>query len=1223
MDGCPLTMRLTQFSYLLLSAGKIRRRALCRVCTLSAISAFSLALAVRAQTMKAPDIAKVPTLYVVPYAHLDTQWRWEFPQTISEYLLKTMRVNFDYIDKYPHYVFNWTGANRYRLMKEYYPADYARIQQYVAAGRWFPAGSSIEEGDVNLPGAEGIFRQILYGNEYFRRDFGKASAEFMLPDCFGFPASLPSILAHAGLTGFSTQKLNAQWQPAPKIGGVDSPEQTPEGIPFNVGMWVGPDGKGVIAALNPGGYGSNVYTDLSKKPTEPPPVSAPQLTSEERARLTPQQANAIARQRPVEQDWVRRIDLDGKVTGVFADYHYVGTGDIGGATQEASVKLLEAIVTKTETILPSPPTSAFAMGETPKSQPTGSEVRVGEGPVHVIESAADQMFNDITPAMASRLPKYQGDLELINHSAGSLTSQAYHKRWIIKNELLADAAEKASIAAAWMGGRTYPQRRIEDAWTLELAGHFHDTGAGTATPRAYEYAWNDDVIVANQFAGILTDATEAVASGLNTEADGAQVVVFNPLNIEREDVVEANVTFPHGTPKVVRVNDPEGREVPSQLERGKVLFLARTPSVGYAVYSVLPVETSSQHATLKVTSSSIENARYLVRLNEQGDVSSIYDKNLKKELLAAPIRLAISNDVPKIYPAWNMEFEQEQAAPRSYVGASAQVRIKENGPVRVSLEVSRETEGSKFVQTIRLSAGDAGNRVEFTNSIDWKTLSANLKATFPLSASNENATYNWEIGTIQRPNAQERQFEVASHRWIDLSDNTGSFGTTILTDCKNASDKPNDNTLRLTLVRSPGMQPAPSGRPQTYTDQANQDWGHHELVFGLVGHAGSWQQAQTDWQAYRLSDPLIAFQTTKHAGSLGKTFSLVHLNNPRIRVLALKKAEASDDVIVRMVELDGKPAQDVRVSFAGPVAAAREVDAQERPIGSASVDNGSLVTSFTAFQPRTFALRLTAPRAKLASLQSQPIPLHYDLSVATDDDTKTNGGGFDGKGNAIPAEMLPTSIEYHDVRFNLAPSRTGALNAIVAKGQTIDLPPGRYNRVYLLAASADGDQNAAFQVRDRKIILNIQDWTGFIGQWDTRIWKQQPDRDWAISANHAAWPPADEQQREQRPVSPRFPEDYVGLQPGFVKTADLAWYASHQHTADGLNKPYQYAYLFAYPIDVLAGEKTLTLPDNEKVRILAISAAVQTPALNPAQPLYDTLDRAEPGRASATQARTR
>ncbi len=250
------------------------------------------------------------------------------------------------------------------------------------------------------------------------------------------------------------------------------------------------------------------------------------------------------------------------------------------------------------------------------------------------------------------------------------------------------------------------------------------------------------------------------------------------------------------------------------------------------MYDVQPAESASAHSTLKVTDSSLENARYRVRLDQSGDVSSIYDKALNKELLSAPIRLAISNDTPKIYPAWNMEFDQEQAAPRAYVSGPAQVRIKENGPVRVSLEVTRETEGSKFVQTISLSAGDAGNRVEFGNAIDWKTLSANLKATFPLAASNENATYNWDIGTIQRPNANERQFEVASHRWIDLTDKSGSFGTTILTDCKNGSDKPNDNTLRLTLMRSPGMQPPTNGRPQAYTDQANQDWGHHEFVFG-------------------------------------------------------------------------------------------------------------------------------------------------------------------------------------------------------------------------------------------------------------------------------------------------------------------------------------------------------------------------------------------------------
>jgi len=327
-----------------------------------------------------------------------------------------------------------------------------------------------------------------------------------------------------------------------------------------------------------------------------------------------------------------------------------------------------------------------------------------------------------------------------------------------------------------MGGRPYPRQRLNDAWTLELGGHFHDTAAGTASPRSYQYAWNDDIITANQFAGVLTSASEAVASALDTRGTGIPIVVYNALNIEREDMVEAKVAFANGTPKAVQVKGPDGKELPAQIADGKVLFLAKAPSVGYAVYDVLPVAASGPNAELKVTSSSLENARYRVQLNPAGDVSSVYDKRVGKELLSAPIRLAISTDTPKQYPAWNMDFEQEQAAPRAYVDGPAQIRIKENGPVRVSLEVTREAEKSKFVQTISLSAGDAGNRVEFANTIDWHTEAANLKVAFPFSAQNENATYNQDVGTVQHANANDRQFEVVSHRWIDLTDKSGSFG---------------------------------------------------------------------------------------------------------------------------------------------------------------------------------------------------------------------------------------------------------------------------------------------------------------------------------------------------------------------------------------------------------------------------------------------------------------
>src|SRR5260370_25057397 len=99
----------------------------------------------------------------------------------------------------------------------------------------------------------------------------------MLPDCFGFPASLPTILAHSGVKGFSTQKL--VWGSSARGGGPESREKTPEGTPFDVGVWVGPDGESVLAGLNPGSYSGGIETDLSKPlPPLPPNTALEDLT---------------------------------------------------------------------------------------------------------------------------------------------------------------------------------------------------------------------------------------------------------------------------------------------------------------------------------------------------------------------------------------------------------------------------------------------------------------------------------------------------------------------------------------------------------------------------------------------------------------------------------------------------------------------------------------------------------------------------------------------------------------------------------------------------------------------------------------------------------------------------------------------------------------------------------------------------------------------------------
>ena len=71
--------------------------------------------------------------------------------------------------------------------------------------------------------------------------------------------------------------------------------------------------------------------------------------------------------------------------------------------------------------------------------------------MHAVAATVDQIFQDIAAGLTSKMPRYNGDLELIDPCAGFMTSRAYHHRWFRKNEILADAAEKASVAASWLG----------------------------------------------------------------------------------------------------------------------------------------------------------------------------------------------------------------------------------------------------------------------------------------------------------------------------------------------------------------------------------------------------------------------------------------------------------------------------------------------------------------------------------------------------------------------------------------------------------------------------------------------------------------------------------------------------------------------------------------------------------------------------------------------------
>jgi alpha-mannosidase len=83
----------------------------------------------------------------------------------------------------------------------------------------------------------------------------------------------------------------------------------------------------------------------------------------------------------------------------------------------------------------------------------------------------------------------------------------------------------------------------------------------------------------------------------------------------------------------------------------------------------------------------------------------------------------------------------------------------------------------------------------------------------------------------------------------------------------------------------------------------------------------------------------------------------------------------------------------------------------------------------------------------------------------------------------------------------------------------------------------------------------------------------------------------------------------TGLVPGYIKRTPVAWYASHHHIADGSSVAYSYSYLFAYELDIPPGATTLTLPNNNNIRIMAVTVADAGGKAAPAAPLYDTLER--------------
>jgi alpha-mannosidase len=171
----------------------------------------------------------------VGHAHIDTAWLWPLRETMRK-CARTLATAAALMDDFADYRFVVSAPRHVAWVREQQPELYARLVERVERGQLVPVGAMWVEADCNLPSGESLVRQLVRGKRWWAEHLGVDSRELWLPDGFGFPASLPQIMAAADVRWFLTQKLS--WNDTNRF-------------PHHSFWWEGIDGTRVLAHFPP------------------------------------------------------------------------------------------------------------------------------------------------------------------------------------------------------------------------------------------------------------------------------------------------------------------------------------------------------------------------------------------------------------------------------------------------------------------------------------------------------------------------------------------------------------------------------------------------------------------------------------------------------------------------------------------------------------------------------------------------------------------------------------------------------------------------------------------------------------------------------------------------------------------------------------------------------------------------------------------------------------
>ncbi len=183
------------------------------------------------QVLAAPAEHSAHKISAIGHSHIDSAWLWPLRETIRK-VSRTCSSMVELLDYDEEFIYGMSSAQQYAWLKEHRPEVWERVKQAVADGRFLPLGGMWVESDTVMPSGESLVRQFLYGQKFFRDEFGITSAGVWLPDSFGYSPALPQLMRRAGFEWFFTQKIS--WNQQNKF-------------PHHSFLWEGIDGSRIFS----------------------------------------------------------------------------------------------------------------------------------------------------------------------------------------------------------------------------------------------------------------------------------------------------------------------------------------------------------------------------------------------------------------------------------------------------------------------------------------------------------------------------------------------------------------------------------------------------------------------------------------------------------------------------------------------------------------------------------------------------------------------------------------------------------------------------------------------------------------------------------------------------------------------------------------------------------------------------------------------------------------